>query len=59
MAHGRIREGNAVQDRFATRKGVLQKLQFVVMRGGGWQLLRRMVFPEEGGEEGGGEGWEG
>ncbi len=35
VAKGRILDGNAVQDRCVTRKGVLQRLQVVVMRGGG------------------------
>jgi len=47
VARGRIFEGNALSDRYATQKGVLQSLQVGVMRGIARQLLRRLVPVEE------------
>jgi hypothetical protein len=47
VARGRIFEGNALCDRHATQKGMLQSLQVGVMRGIARQLLRRLVVVDE------------
>lgn len=47
VARGRIFEGNALCDRYATQNGMLQSLQVGVMRGIARQLLRRLVVLEE------------
>jgi hypothetical protein len=46
VARGRIFEGNALCDRYATQNGMLQSLQVGVMRGIARQLLRRLVVLE-------------
>ncbi len=47
VARGRLLEGNALCDRYATQRGTLQSLQVGVMRGVARQLLRRLVVVEE------------